>query len=160
MNELLKKASEKRAALRLEESDGEVEPKAKHNSLISIMVSTIMCLAAGCPMPKSNIQATKLFLSTIVTEHGETPKNVRGLMALLKRYDGPYEGPSTSSKQPEPDQSDALDQDAEETSHDPSDKPTGQPSVERVKKAAPRMRSRLPSLSPVKRVPDSKKEYS
>lgn len=45
--------------------EADIEPKIKFNLLISATISTIMCLAAKCPIPKSNVETTKLFLGWV-----------------------------------------------------------------------------------------------
>ncbi|EEB16735.1 conserved hypothetical protein [Pediculus humanus corporis] len=69
----------------------EIDPKIKFHSLLSATISTIMCLSAKCPIPKSNVDTTKLFLSTVTNENGETPRNVSIILKLLNNYTGPYE---------------------------------------------------------------------
>lgn len=88
-----------------------------------------------------------------MSDSGETPRNVKRLVALLKKYTGPYEG--GASKQFE----DCANPFPEPTgaSPDASLKNLGQSSPERTKKAVARMKSRLPSLSTVKKIPEQKK---
>ncbi|KAK6622248.1 hypothetical protein RUM44_002055 [Polyplax serrata] len=58
-----------------------------------------MCLAAKCPLPKGNVETTKLFLRRITDDNGETPRNVKAILQLLNKYNGPYDTDEVSAKE-------------------------------------------------------------